>query len=85
MISKPEAICPRCGSRMTVMDVIDVSKYAETVTWYCECDCGAAHLTLTRGQITGITPCEPLAFPEDTDEPEGSQEDPDYMVITERG
>ncbi len=60
MISKPEAKCPRCGGRLTVLDAIDVSRHAETVTYYCECDCGAANLTVTRGQVTGITPREPL-------------------------
>ncbi len=81
MIPKPEASCPRCGGRLTVLDVTDVGSHAETVTWYCECDCGAAHLTLTRGQITDIVPCEPLFFSDRADKPEGSQEDPDYMAI----
>ena len=69
MISKPEATCPRCGGRLTVLDAVDVSRHAETVTYYCECDCGAANLTVTRGQVTGITPREPLQVPDWTDDP----------------
>jgi hypothetical protein len=69
MISKPEATCPRCGGRLTVLDAVDVSRHAETVTYYCECDCGAANLTVTRGQVTGITPREPLQIPDCEDDP----------------
>ena len=56
MITKPNADCPRCRSRYTVFDAIDVSKYAETVTYYAECECGAADITVTRGQVTAIFP-----------------------------
>ena len=81
MITKPEATCPRCGSKYNVMDAIDVSRHAETVTYYSECECGAAKLTTTLGRITGITPCEPLDIPDYFDEPAGSQEDPEYMAL----
>ena len=53
MISKPKASCPCCGSKITVLDVIDVSRHAETVTYYGECDCGAANITVSRGQVIG--------------------------------
>ena len=82
MISKPEAYCPRCGSRFTVLDAINVGLHAETVTYYGECDCGAANLTVTHGTITGITPRPPIEIPEYIDEePEGSQEYEDYIVL----
>ena len=81
MISKPEARCPRCGGKLTVLDAIDVSRHAETVTYYCECDCGAANLTVQSGKITGITLRPPIKVPDYYDEPAGSQEDPDYMAI----
>ena len=81
MISKPEANCPRCGGKFTVLDAIDVSRHAETVTYYAECDCGAANITVTRGKVTGITPREPITVPDYRDEPIGSQDDPEYMAI----
>ena len=75
MISKPEAYCPRCGSKYTVLDAIDVGPRAETVTYYCECDCGAADMTVTCGKITGIKTRPPMDIPEYFDEPpEGGQE-----------
>lgn len=80
MIAKPEAFCPRCGGRFTVLDAVAVSRHAETVTYYCECDCGAAEMTVTQGRVTGIVPREPLQVPDDPCEPLGSQEDPDYMA-----
>ena len=80
MISKPEANCPRCGSRLTVLDAIDVSRHAETVTYYCECDCGAADITVSRGQIQSIYPRPPVEIPEYEDTPIGTQEDPQYMA-----
>ncbi len=69
MISKPEAYCPRCGSRLTVMDAIDVNLHAETVTYYCECDCGAANLAVSQGKVISITPCSPIDLTSDLDEP----------------
>ena len=81
MISKPEANCPRCGGKYTVLDAIDVSRHTETVTYYAECDCGAANITVTRGNVTGITPRDPITVPDYRDEPIGSQDDPEYMAI----
>ena len=81
MISKPTATCPRCNEKFTMLDAVDVSRHAETVTYYAECSCGAANITVSRGQITGITPREPIEIPEYRDEPLGSQDDPDYMAI----
>ena len=81
MISKPEAYCPRCGGRFTVLDAIDVGTHAETVTYYGECKCGAANLTVTHGKITDITSRPPIEIPDYTDdEPEGDQEYKDYMA-----
>ncbi len=75
MISKPEAYCPRCGSKFTVLDPIEVSPHAETVTYYCECDCGAADMTITRGKISSIVARPPMEILEYFDEPEeGEQE-----------
>ena len=81
MISKPEANCPRCGGKYTILDAIDVSRHAETVTYYAECDCGAANITVTHGKVTGITPRAPITVPDYRDEPIGSQDDPEYMAI----
>lgn len=81
MISKPEANCPRCGGRFTVLDAIDVSRHAETVTYYAECDCGAANITVARGTVTDIMPRPPIQIPDYKDEPLGSQDDPEYMAI----
>jgi len=74
MISKPEAYCPRCGGRYTVMDAIDVSRYAETVTYYAECPCGAGNITVKLGTVTAITPRPPIDIPMCFDEPAGTQE-----------
>ena len=75
MISKPVANCPRCSSKFVVLDAIDVGPRAETVTYYCECDCGAADMTVTCGKITGIEARPPMEIPEYFDEPlEGEQE-----------
>ena len=75
MISKPEENCPRCGSKDTVLDAIDVGPRAETVTYYCECACGAADMTVTHGEIIGIKARPPMEIPEYFDEPpEGEQE-----------
>ena len=81
MISKPEAYCPRCGGKLTVLDTIDVSRHAETVTYYAECGCGAANVTVSRGQVTSIMPRPPIEIPKYTDEPIGRREAPDYMAI----
>ena len=81
MISKPEAHCPRCSYRFTVLDAIDVSRHAETVTYYAECDCGAANIVVTRGKVTDITPRPPIQMPDYKDEPLGNQDDPEYMAI----
>lgn len=81
MISKPEAYCPRCSSRFAVLDAIDVDPHAGTVTYYCECDCGAANMTVTLGKVTDITPRPPIEIPDYIDEdPVGSQEYEDYMA-----
>ena len=72
MISKPEAYCPRCKGRLTVLDVIDVGPRAESVTYYCECGCGASDMTLSRGQILSITPRKPIRIPRYEDLPAGS-------------
>ena len=77
MISRPEATCPRCGSRLTVLFATDVSQYAETVTYYCECECGAASLTVKHGEILNISLRDPIQEPEE-DIPEYTQEDPEY-------
>ena len=69
MISKPEAYCPRCGSRFTILDAIDVSLHAETVTYYSECECGAANVTASRGKVISITPCSPIELASDLDGP----------------
>ncbi len=75
MISKPEAYCLRCRSKLTVLDPIEVGPHAETVTYYCECDCGAADMTITRGEISSIVARPPMDIPEYFDEPpEGEQE-----------
>ena len=79
MITKPEATCPRCGSRFNVMDTVDVSEHAQTVTYYAECDCGAANLTVEKGNVTEITPRSPLDVPEYFDEPT-PQEYEDYLA-----
>ncbi len=81
MISKPEATCPRCGSRFAVKDPIDVCRHAETVTYYAECDCGAANITVTCGKVTGIVPRDPVELPGYWDEPAGRRDDPDDMAI----
>ncbi len=80
MISKPEANCPRCGKKLIVKDPIGVSKNAITVIYYAECSCGAADITVSKGQITDITLRDPLDIPEYYDEPAGTQEDPEYMA-----
>ena len=74
MISKPVAYCPRCKSRMTVMDTVNIATHAEAVTYYCECDCGAANLTVSRGKITGIAYRDPIDMPDYFDEPLEPQE-----------
>ena len=81
MISKPEARCLRCGGKFTVLDPIAVGRHAESVTYYAECGCGAAHLTVKHGTVTDILACDPLQITDWTEPPEGSQEDPDYMAI----
>ena len=81
MISKPNAGCPCCGSKITVLDVIDVSRHAETVTYYGECDCGATNITVSRGQVIAVTLRPPIEVPAWQGRPAGSQEDPDYMAI----
>ena len=86
MISKPEANCPLCGSKYNVFDAVDVSRYAQTVTYYAECECGAANLTVKGGKVIEITRRDPIEVPDYYDEPIISQEDPDYMALyTERG
>ena len=81
MISKPEANCPLCGRKYTVFDTIDVSRHAETITYYAECECGAANLTVKRGKVTDITRRDPIEGPAWYDEPIGTQEDPEYMAL----
>lgn len=81
MISKSKAKCPLCGSKYIVFDAIDVSRHAETVTYYAECECGAANLTLKSGKVTDITRRDPIDIPDWYDEPIGSQEDPEYMAL----
>ena len=81
MISKPKAKCPLCGSKYIVFDAIDVSRHAETVTYYTECECGAANLTVNSGKVTDITRRDPIDIPDWYDEPIGSQEDPEYMAL----
>ena len=79
MISKPTANCPKCHGKLTVLDAIDVSLHADTVTYYCECDCGAANMTVRRGEVIRITPCPPIDIPEYFDVPTpDSQEYNDY-------
>ena len=75
------AVCPRCGSSITVMDAISTSQRTGTITYYGECDCSAASITVIQGRITRITPCQPIQAPDYYDEPTGSQEDPDYMAL----
>lgn len=75
------AVCPRCGSKYTVLDTIDINRYAETVTCYAECDCGAADLVIRGGKIESITLRDPIAVQEYFDEPTGNQEDPEYMAL----
>lgn len=81
MIRKPEARCPRCGSKYAVKDAIAVSRHAETVIYYAECECSAANLTVTNGQVTDITPRDPIIVPDYEDLPIGNQEEPGYMAI----
>ena len=81
MISKPEAYCPRCGGKLTVLDTVNVGPHAETVSYYCECDCGAAILTVTQGTVTGITPRPPIDCPDYMDAPaDGEQEYEEYLA-----
>ena len=75
------AVCPRCGSNITIMDAISTNLSIGTITYYGECDCGAASITFTQGSITRIAPCQPIQAIEYFDEPTGSQEDPDYMAL----
>lgn len=79
MITKPEATCPRCGSRYNVMDAVAVSRHAQTVTYYAECECGAANLTVTRGKVTDITSRNPIDIPDYYDEP-ATQEYDEYLA-----
>ena len=81
MISRPEATCPRCGSRYAVKDAVSVSRHAETVIYYAECECGAADLTVTGGLVTAVTPRDPITGPDEEALPPGDQEDPGYMAI----
>ena len=81
MIAKPKANCPRCRSRYTVYDATWVGPHADTVEYYAECDCGAATLAVSKGQVTGITPCDPVDTPDSDGTPPGDQEDPGYMAI----
>ena len=55
MITKPQATCPRCKSTYNVFDATWVGPHAETVVYYAECDCGAADITVSMGQIQSIT------------------------------
>ena len=81
MIAKPEATCPRCKSAYTVFDATWVGPRAETVVYYAECDCGAADITVSRGQIQNVSPRAPVEIPEYEDIPLGAQEDPQYMTL----
>ena len=81
MTSKPIVYCPRCGEKFTGLDAINVSKYAGRDTCYCQCDCGTTNLAVSCGRITGIAYHLPIENPEDSDEPIGNLEDPDYMAI----
>ena len=80
MITKPKATCPRCKSPYNVFDATWVGPHAETVVYYAECDCGAADITVSIGQIQSITPRAPIEIPEYEDIPIGTQEDPQYMA-----
>ena len=80
MITKPNATCPRCKSAYNVFDATWVGPHAETVVYYAECDCGAADITVSRGQIQSITQRAPIEIPEYEDIPIGTQEDPQYMA-----
>ncbi len=75
------AVCPRCVSKYTILDTIDISQQADTVTYYAECDCGAADLVIRNGKIACVTRRDPISVPEYFDEPAGSQEDPEYMAL----
>lgn len=80
MITKPQATCPRCKSTYNVFDATWVGPHAETVVYYAECDCGAADISVSRGQIQGISPRAPIEIPEYEDIPIGTQDDPQYMA-----
>ena len=56
MITKPETTCPRCGGKLTALEVIDVTRHAESVTYYCECPCGAASLTSNTSTSVTVSP-----------------------------
>ena len=81
MISKPQATCPRCCGKYTVYDATWVGPHAETVEYYAECDCGAATLSVSKGQITGIAFRDPIDIPYYEDITFRNREEPGSMAI----
>ena len=75
MISRPTAYCPRCSGKYTMLDPIEVNSAAGKVIWYGECDCGAADITLTLGNVTEIISRDPVELPAYWDEPLPPQEE----------
>lgn len=73
------AACPRCGSPFSVLDAVSVGGRVDAATYYAECECGAANLTVEKGAVIKITPREPLDEPECFDEPT-PQEYEDYLA-----
>ena len=80
MITKPETTCPRCGGKLTALEVIDFTRHAESVTYYCECPCGAASLTRKGGKIIDITRRTPIRMPEYEDIPVIHLNEPVYIA-----
>ena len=69
MITKPTAYCPLCGSRYGISDIVGDRKPGEAATWYGECDCGAADITVRYGKVVRVIRRDPIDIMYWADEP----------------
>ena len=64
MIATPKTYCPLCGRFLAVLETVKVARYAEQVTYRCECGGGEADLLVERGKILSVTLVNPEKHPD---------------------